>query len=74
MSIKGFSINGEVQRYDYNALDNLPNVTGLSEEAKQALLACFENVAWINADGQTYYDALEAADRKSTRSELQSRI
>ena len=61
MSIKGFSINGEVQRYDYNALDNLPNVTGLSEEAKTALLACFQNVAWINTDGQTYYDALEAA-------------
>lgn len=61
MSIKGFSINGEVQKYDYNALDNLPNVTGLSEETKTALLACFQNVAWINANGQTYYDALEAA-------------
>ena len=61
MSIKGFSINGEVQKYDYNALDNLPNVTGLSEEAKTALLACFQNVAWVNANGQTYYDALEAA-------------
>lgn len=35
--------------------------SGLSEEAKQALLACFENVAWINEDGQTYVDALEAA-------------
>lgn len=35
--------------------------TGLSNEAKQALLACFENVAWINEDGQDYVDALEAA-------------
>lgn len=34
---------------------------GLTDEAKQALLACFENVAWINDDGQTYYDALEDA-------------
>lgn len=34
---------------------------GISNEAKQALLACFQNVAWINASGQTYYDALESA-------------
>lgn len=33
----------------------------LSEEIKQALLDCFENVAWINDQGQTYYDALYAA-------------
>lgn len=61
MSVKGFLISGNVERYDYNALDNLPTDTGLSDEAKQALLACFENVAWINDQGQTYYDALEAA-------------
>lgn len=36
-------------------------VPGLSDEAKVALLACFANVAWINEDGQTYYDNLEAA-------------
>lgn len=35
--------------------------SGLTEEVKQALLDCFENVAWINDDGQTYYDALYAA-------------
>lgn len=35
--------------------------SGLTEEVKQALLDCFENVAWINDQGQTYYDALEAA-------------
>ena len=34
---------------------------GLSEEAKEALLACFEHVAWIGTDGQDYYDALETA-------------
>ena len=34
---------------------------GLSDEAKQALLACFQNVAWIDEDGQDYYDALETA-------------
>ena len=35
--------------------------TGLTADIKQALLDCFENVAWINANGQTYYDALETA-------------
>lgn len=35
--------------------------SGLTEEVKQALLDCFENVAWINDQGQTYYEALEAA-------------
>lgn len=34
---------------------------GLSEEAKAALLACFENVAWANESGQNYYDALHDA-------------
>ena len=37
---------------------------GLTEEVKTALLACFEQVAWIGADGQTYYDALETALNK----------
>lgn len=32
-----------------------------TEEIKAALMACFENVAWVNPDGQTYYDALYAA-------------
>ena len=35
--------------------------TGLTEDIKQALLNCFENVAWTTASGQTYYDALENA-------------
>lgn len=35
--------------------------SGLTEEAKQALLACFEKVAWIDEHGQDYYDALETA-------------
>ena len=34
---------------------------GLSEDAKVALLDCFEHVAWIDEHGQDYYDALEAA-------------
>lgn len=43
-------------------LDEHPPASGgMTEEFKQALLDCFENVAWINDDGQTYYDALYAA-------------
>lgn len=34
---------------------------GLTADIKSALLACFRNVAWINDDGQDYYDALDAA-------------
>lgn len=34
---------------------------GLTSEIKDALLDCFEHVAWINEDGQDYYDALESA-------------
>ena len=34
---------------------------GLSDEAKYALLACFEHVAWAGNDGQDYYDNLNAA-------------
>lgn len=34
---------------------------GLSDEAKTALLNCFEHVAWINEHGQDYYDELYEA-------------
>lgn len=33
-------------------------IGGLSNEAKAALLACFEKVAWVDEHGQDYYDAL----------------
>lgn len=35
--------------------------TGITNAVKQALLACFENVAWATEDGQDYYDALLAS-------------
>ena len=35
--------------------------SGLTSDFKTALLACFEHVAWIDEDGQDYYDALEDA-------------
>lgn len=36
-------------------------VSGLSQEAKQALMDCFANTAWAVNNGQTYYDALASA-------------
>ena len=41
--------------------EDLLQKAGLSDEAKQALLACFAKVAWIDEHGQAYYDALEDA-------------
>jgi len=35
--------------------------SGITDEVKVALLACFAKVAWINGHGQDYYDALENA-------------
>lgn len=33
---------------------------GLTDEARYNILACFENAAWIDDDGQDYLDALES--------------
>ena len=35
--------------------------SGLTDDIKTALLNCFAHVAWVDADGQDYYDALESA-------------
>ena len=42
-----------------NQLEILSNdASGLSESFKTALLNCFENVAWANENGRTYYENL----------------
>ena len=41
--------------------ERLDNLDPLSEDAKIALLNCFEHVAWVDEHGQDYYDALEDA-------------
>ena len=46
--------------------EDIRQKTGLSEEAKVALLDCFEHVAWIDEHGQTYYDNLHDALYPST--------
>ena len=35
--------------------------TSIPDDVKVALLDCFAHVAWVDDQGQTYYDALEAA-------------
>lgn len=42
-----------------NQIEFLSNQgSSFSDDFKTALLNCFENVAWINENGQTYYDVL----------------
>lgn len=43
------------------ALESAISSGGITNDIKQALLDCFAHVAWIDANGQTYYDALEDA-------------
>lgn len=44
-----------------NLKDDISKIDGISEEVKQTLLNCFSHVAWDDADGQKYYDALYSA-------------
>ena len=41
--------------------DAISRASGLTKSIKETLLACFQNVAWANANGQTYYSNLFAA-------------
>ena len=43
------------------ALEEGGSGSGLTEDIKQALLQIVEKVAYVDDDGQDYYDALEAA-------------
>ena len=38
--------------------DEIDSIDGISDEVKEALLACFERVMWIDDDGHTAYDDL----------------
>ena len=53
--------NVPLKSIKFPGLDNTYVIEGISDAAKTALLACFEHVAWIDDDGQDYYDALEEA-------------
>lgn len=61
MSIKGFIVNGQTQKYDYDSLDNkpvIPSGGGVSDDLKQALLQLANNIAYVDANGQDYYQDL----------------
>lgn len=51
--VVAFEVGSELVRLGSGA-----SGSGLTEDVKVALLACFEKVAWIDEDGQDYYDAL----------------
>lgn len=55
--IKGLAAADEQIKADLDAIE-----PGLSYEAKEALLACFDKVAWLDEDGrEDYYNALASA-------------
>lgn len=60
MSVTGFTSNGQVHRYDYNALDNRPPAdgSGLTAPMKDALLQLAQKVWYRDEHGQTYYQDL----------------
>ena len=52
----------EVDGTTYDIADTVARSKGgLTDDVKQALLAMFQKVAYIDANGQTYYDTLEEA-------------
>lgn len=53
--------SGDVLTYDGTAWVAQTPLGGLSDDARTALLNCFEHVAWVDEQGQTYYDALYSA-------------
>lgn len=51
----------EINKIDYNGTEydiGGSGGSGLTEGVKTALLACFEKVAWVDENGQDYYDTL----------------
>lgn len=61
MSVKGFVINGQTVKYNYPDLDNIPSTPsggGVSDDLKAALLQLAEKVAYIDANGDDYYQDL----------------
>lgn len=59
-NINKISVNGTVYDIEDTTARTSSGV-GLTDDIKMALLNCFEKVAWIDQDGQDYYDALEEA-------------
>ena len=55
-----------------NAMTSIENSGGLTRSIKNAILNCFQHVAWIDEHGQEYYDDLEDAFSEVTAITLNS--
>lgn len=74
MSIKGFSVGGNVERYDYNSLDNLPSEitidTALSDSSTNPVQNRVVTSAINSANGSISSISGEVDDLKSATDEL----
>lgn len=61
LTISGAAADAKVTGDAIDELKSAIDLGSITPEVKTALLACFENVAWINNDGQDYVDALHDA-------------
>lgn len=64
LSIAGKAADAKATGGEIDALkDDLSHIEGISDEVKQALLACFRGVAWLDweGSGESLYNALEEA-------------
>ena len=57
----GAAVRGQIADVKQDLAEFKYGGGGLTDEARYALLACFEQIAWIGNDGQDYYDALASA-------------
>lgn len=60
-NISKIEVDGVTYDIEDTVARNNSGGSGLTGDIKQALLACFQKVAYIDENGQDYYDALEAA-------------
>lgn len=56
MSIKGFNVNGVTEQYDYNSLDNIPDIQGLPTGGTEGQVLAKTSgadyaVGWVNQTG-----------------------
>lgn len=62
LSVPGMAADAKAAGDEISDLkQELENISGISDDVKEALLQIASKVAYIDDDGQDYYDALEAA-------------
>lgn len=58
LTVAGRAADAKKTGDEINQLKDDLSEKGFSQDARHALLECFQNVAWITGQGQTYYDNL----------------